>query len=84
MRLLEATHRIVCDAGYRVVNVDATVVAERPKLSPHVPAMIDGIAAALEIAAEAVNIKATTHEQLGALGAGLGMAAHAVAAVAAR
>lgn len=84
MRLLEATHRIVCDAGYRVVNVDATVVAERPKLAPHVPAMIDGIAAVLQIAAECVNIKATTHEKLGALGAGQGMAAHAVAMVAAR
>jgi len=84
MRLLEATHRIVCDAGYRVVNVDATVVAERPKLAPHVPAMIEAIAAALQIAAECVNIKATTHEKLGALGAGQGMAAHAVASVAAR
>ena len=81
MRLLEATYRILCEAGYRVVNVDATVVAERPRLAPHVPAMIDGLAATLEVAPDCINIKATTHEKLGALGAGEGMAAHAVASV---
>ena len=66
----------------RVVHVDATVVAERPRLAPHVPAMRRNIAAALGVEVAAVSIKATTHEGLGTLGRGEGMAALAVATVA--
>ncbi len=79
LKLLAATMAKVHAAGYRVGNVDATVIAERPKLAPQVPAMIAAISTTLAVAPAQVNLKATTHEQLGALGAELGIAAHAVA-----
>ena len=61
------------------MNIDAVVVAERPKLAPHVPAIKEQLAAALELPQQAVGIKATTTEGLGFEGDGLGMSAHAVA-----
>ena len=61
------------------MNIDAVVVAERPKLAPHIPAIKQNLAEALELPAEAVGIKATTTEGLGFEGDGLGMSAHAVA-----
>jgi 2-C-methyl-D-erythritol 2,4-cyclodiphosphate synthase len=64
--------------GWSVVNVDATVVAERPRLAPYRQAMIERIATLLAIAPDAVNVKATTHEGLGALGRAEGIAAMAV------
>ena len=60
-------------------NVDATILAQRPKLAPHIPAMRDNLAARMGIAPGQVNVKATTEEGLGFTGAGEGMAAHAVA-----
>ena len=66
-------------AGYTIVNIDAVVVAERPKLAPHVPAIKQNLAAVLELPPAAVGIKATTTEGLGFEGDGLGMSAHAVA-----
>ena len=69
-------------AGYGVGNVDLTLIAEAPKIAPHVPAMRALVADALRIAPARVGIKATTNEGLGSLGRGEGMAAHAVAAVA--
>ena len=71
MELLEA-------AGWRVVNVDATILAQRPKLAPHIPAMRERLARAMGAEPERVNVKATTEEGLGFTGAGEGMAAHAV------
>jgi 2-C-methyl-D-erythritol 2,4-cyclodiphosphate synthase len=65
----------------RAVNVDATLIAEAPKIAPHIPAMREKIAAALHLATSRVSIKATTNEGLGALGRGEGMAAIAVATV---
>ena len=65
-------------AGWRIVNVDATVLAERPKLAPFIPAMRQKLADALQIAPDAVSVKATTEEGLGFTGTGQGMAAHAV------
>lgn len=65
-------------AGWQIVNVDATVLAERPKLAPHIPAMRQNLAAALGIPIDAVSVKATTEEGLGFTGTGQGMAAHAV------
>ncbi len=74
-------HR-VCEhlaaSGYRVVNVDATVLAQAPKLSPHIPAMRQNIAHVLGIASDAVSVKATTEEGLGFTGQREGIAAHAV------
>ena len=65
--------------GHKIVNVDATIVAEAPRMTPHVARMIGNIAADLGVAPAAVNIKATTTEQLGFVGRGEGIAALAVA-----
>ena len=72
-RVMELTE----SAGYAVVNVDATVLAQKPRLAPHIPAMKDALASVL--GTRAVNVKATTEEGLGFTGQGLGIAAHAVA-----
>lgn len=66
-------------AGYRVGNVDATIIAQAPKMAPHIPQMVANIAADLGIAANAVNVKATTTEKLGYAGRGEGIGAQAVA-----
>lgn len=65
-------------AGYRPVNVDATVIAQAPKLAPHIPAMRKKIASALGVELSAVSVKATTEEGLGFSGQKEGIAAHAV------
>ena len=65
-------------AGYRLVNVDATVIAQAPKLAPHIPAMRANIARVLGLDLSAVSVKATTEEGLGFSGEKLGIAAHAV------
>lgn len=77
--LLERIRDLARERGARVVNVDATVLAEAPKIAPHVPAMRENVARALDIGAERVSVKATTHEGLGSLGRGEGIAATAVA-----
>ncbi len=77
--LLTRAVRLVAARGYRVVNVDATVVAERPRLRPHIAAMREALARGLGVEASAVNIKATTNEGLGDIGAGAAIAALAVA-----
>ena len=69
------------EAGVQVVNIDATLVAQAPKVAPYRLAMRQNIAAALEIAVEQVGVKATTEEHLGFTGDGSGMAAHAVVLV---
>ena len=65
-------------AGYEIGNVDATILAQAPKLAPHIPAMRKKIASALGIKEEQVSVKATTEEGLGFTGEGLGIAAHAI------
>ncbi len=77
--LIRQTVKLVVEARYRVVNVDATVVAEAPKLAPHVDAMRAALAEALGIELGAVNVKATTADRLGVVGRGEGIAALAVA-----
>ena len=67
--------------GYRVSNVDVTVIAQRPKLLPHLDAMQANLAAALEVAPDAVGIKGKTNEQMDSMGRGESMACHAVALV---
>jgi 2-C-methyl-D-erythritol 2,4-cyclodiphosphate synthase len=81
-RLLREVRRMVGEAGYRVVNVDLTVLAEAPKVGPHAPAMRARIAEDLGIAVGDVGLKATTTERLGFVGRGEGIAALAVALVA--
>ena len=77
--LLARTLALVRRAGFDVENVDATVIAERPRLAPHIPAMRQRLAEAVGIAAGRVNVKATTNEGLDAVGRGEGIAVMAVA-----
>jgi len=82
MEILRHVATIAAQKNARVVNVDATVLAEAPKISPHLTAMQEKIADALGVKANAISIKATTNEGLGAIGRSEGMAAIAVASVA--
>lgn len=70
--------KILRNRGYRIVNIDATVIAQAPKLAPHIEQMRRNIAEALCIDADAVSVKATTEEHLGFTGDGSGISAHAV------
>jgi len=81
LELLARIRGLLEDAKARVVNVDAMVVAEAPRLAPHRAAMCANVARALAIPADRVSVKATTNEQLGALGRREGLAAMAVALV---
>jgi 2-C-methyl-D-erythritol 2,4-cyclodiphosphate synthase len=76
--LLRHVARLLTERGHRVVNVDATIVAEAPRMAPHIPKMVANIAADLGIEPQRVNVKATTTEQLGFTGRGEGIAAQAV------
>ncbi|MCI1722934.1 MAG: 2-C-methyl-D-erythritol 2,4-cyclodiphosphate synthase [Lachnospiraceae bacterium] len=78
MTLLEKTMEILEDKGYRIVNVDATVIAQAPKLRPYIDRMRENIAAALKMKTEDVSVKATTEEGMGFTGTGEGIAASAV------
>ena len=69
---------LLAKEGYKIGNVDATVLCQRPRLAPHIPAMRENLAAALGIPVGCVSVKATTEEGLGFTGEGLGIAAHAV------
>jgi len=80
-RLLQAITQRARGAGWRVGNVDAVLIAQRPKIAPFVPQMRERIAQALDVPIEQVNVRGKTAENLGALGAELGMAAHAVCLV---
>ena len=79
VELLRRVCALLREHGYRVGNVDCTVVAQRPKLMPHIPAMRERLAEAMEVPVDRVSVKATTEEGLGFSGEGLGIAAHAVA-----
>lgn len=82
--LLREVARRIAGAGFRVVNVDATIIAQQPKMAPYIPAMVANIAADLGVAADCVNVKAKTTEKLGFTGRGEGIAAEAVALIAPR
>lgn len=77
--LLREVVRMVTNAGFRIGNLDATIIAQAPKMAPHIPRMVENIAADLGVAVNAVNVKATTTEKLGFSGRGEGIAAQAVA-----
>ena len=81
LRLLEACARMVREAGFELVNVDATVVVEAPKLAPHLDAIRARLAEVLRIESSAVSVKAKTSEGMGYTGDGSGVAAYAVAAL---
>ncbi len=78
MPLLQAAAQRVRAAGYTVINVDSTIVAQAPKMAPHIPAMRQRIAAALGVAVDAVNVKAKTAEKMGPVGEGRAIEARAV------
>lgn len=79
LELLRRVREMLAQKGFSVVNIDGTIIAQRPKLSPHIPAMRNNLAGILGISADRVNLKATTEEGLGFTGAGEGIAAQAVA-----
>ena len=81
IELLEHVVGLVTKAGYKIENVDTTVIAQAPKLGPHRDAMRESLAKAMGIEVAAVNVKFTTAEKMGALGRGEGIAAQAVASV---
>lgn len=81
LMLLSRTGKIIGEGGYSVGNIDATVIAQAPKLAPHIHEMRENIAHALGIDIECVSVKATTEEGLGFTGDGSGIAAHAVCLV---
>ena len=76
--LLREVSRLVQEAGYRIVNIDATIIAQAPKMAPHISAMVNNIAADLGLSRGQVNVKATSTEGLGYAGRGEGIAAEAV------
>ena len=76
--LLREVRQKVADAGYRISNVDVTMIAQKPKLKPHIEQMMANIASDLQINLSRVNVKATTEEKLGFTGSGEGMSCHAV------
>ena len=78
LKLAEHVAALLANQGYRIGNVDATVIAQAPKLAPHIPFMKQNLARALGCDADQINVKATTEEHLGFTGEGLGIAAHAV------
>ena len=78
LKLLEIVGQKVAAAGYRVSNIDVTMIAQKPKLKDHISRMQENIASALNIAPDRVNVKATTEEKLGFTGTEQGMACHAV------
>lgn len=76
--LLQTVGQKVRAQGYRISNIDVTMIAQRPKLKDYIPRMVQNIARVLELEPSRVNVKATTEEKLGFTGEGLGMSCHAV------
>ena len=81
LRLLEHVGNLLEEANYAVENIDATIIAQRPKMAPHIPAMRENIAKALGILTDQVNVKATTEEGLGFTGTGEGISAQAICGI---
>ncbi len=81
LELLARVAGLLGERGWSVGNVDATILAQRPKLAPHIPQMAENLAKAMGVPPDRVNVKATTEEGLGFTGSGEGMAAHAVALI---
>ena len=81
LKLLKEVGRLLAEKGYTVGNVDATIVAQRPKMAPHIPVMRENIARVLHVDVDRINVKATTEEHLGFTGSGQGISAYAVAGI---
>ena len=78
IELLKHVGALIQEEGYVIGNIDATIIAQQPKMLPHIPVMICNIAQALDIAVKQVNVKATTEEKLGFTGEGLGISSSAI------
>ena len=78
LELLREVYRKISEKGFRVGNIDVTMIAQKPKLKDYISQMQENIAAAVNVSPERVNVKATTEEKLGFTGTGEGMACHAV------
>ncbi len=76
--LLKAVAERLAAAGYKTLNIDATIIAQKPKMSPHIQKMRENIARTLNVQLDCVNVKATTEEKLGFTGSGEGISAHCV------
>ena len=81
LKLAQYVTRIMREHGWKIVNIDSTLLCQKPKLAPYIPAMRENLAAAFGMPVDAVSVKATTEEHLGFTGEGLGIAAHAVALI---
>lgn len=81
IELLREVCSVINANGYKLINIDCTVIAQKPKLSPYIEKMRMTLAAAMDIPTDCVSVKATTEEKLGFTGAELGIAAHAVALI---
>lgn len=81
LKLLEEVGNLLAEKGYVVGNVDATIVAQKPKMLPHIPQMRENIARVLRVDIDQINVKATTEEHLGFTGSGQGISSYAVAGV---
>ncbi|WP_286903877.1 2-C-methyl-D-erythritol 2,4-cyclodiphosphate synthase [Clostridium sp. UBA1652] len=81
IELLKYVGKLLNEKGYIVNNIDSTIIAQKPKLSPYIPSMIDNIAKALNISIEDLNIKATTEEGLGFTGKGEGISSHSICSI---
>ena len=81
LQLAQHVARIMREQGWKIVNIDSTLLCQKPKLAPYIPAMRENLAAAFGMPVDAVSVKATTEEHLGFTGEGLGIAAHAVALI---
>lgn len=79
LRFLEHIRDLLAGHGFRIVHIDAIVIAEKPKLGPHFPAMREALAKSLGIAPSTINLKAKTNESVDAIGRGEAIAAHAIA-----
>jgi len=76
--LLKEVGKLVKEKGFEIENIDSTIIAQRPKMAPHIPTMIKNIAEALEVSIDQVNVKATTEEGLGFTGRGEGISANSI------
>lgn len=78
IELLKHVGNLLTKHNYKIGNIDATIIAQKPKMAPHIPTMIENIASALNISLDQINVKATTEEGLGFTGEGLGISSQAI------
>lgn len=81
MKLLEHVGKLLEEENYQIINIDATIIAQRPKMAPHIPQMVENVASVLKLEKNQVNIKATTEEGLGFTGTGEGISSQAICAL---